>query len=69
MKMEKTDKFSLKNKYALVKPIHAMDFIELSPKGIATVINNISNILYQSPKKRCSHLFTKLLLLPRIRSS
>ena len=39
--------FSLKNKEAMDKPIHQIDFIKYSPSSLATINNNISNILSQ----------------------
>ena len=35
--------FSLKNKYAMDKPIHKIDFIKYSPSSLATINNNNSN--------------------------
>ena len=36
--------FSLKNKYAMDKPIHKIDSIKYSPSGLATIKSN--NKLY-----------------------
>ena len=36
--------FSQKNKYAMDKPIHKIDFIKYSPSSLATINNNNSNI-------------------------
>ena len=43
--------FSLKNKYAMDKPIHKIDFIKYSPNGLATVNNNNSNSSISLPKE------------------
>ena len=57
--------FSLKNKYALDKPIHKIDFINYSPSSLAT-INNIFKHFHHLPKRRCIYLFTKLISIIRI---
>ena len=43
--------FSLKNKYALVKPIHKIEFIKYSPNRLATVNKNNSNISISLPSE------------------
>ena len=43
--------FSLKNKYALDKPIHKIDFIKYSPPSIATINNNNSIICINIPRE------------------
>ena len=43
--------FSLKNKYAMDKPIHKIDFIEYSPSSLATINNNNSNISIIFPRE------------------
>ena len=43
--------FSLKNKHALDKPIHKIDFIKYSPNSLATVNNNKSNISVSLPRE------------------
>ena len=54
-------RFSLKSKYTLEKPIHKIDFIKYSPSSLATINNNNSKISISSPRKRCIHLFKKLI--------
>ena len=43
--------FSLKNKYAMDKPIHKIDFIKYSPSSLATINNNNSNISIIFPRE------------------
>ena len=43
--------FSLKNKYAMDKPIHKIDFIKYSPSSLATINNNNSNISILFPRE------------------
>ena len=43
--------FSLKNKYAMDKPIHKIDFIKYSPNSLATVNNSNSNISIIFPRE------------------
>ena len=43
--------FSLKNKYAMDKLIHKIDFIKYSPSSLATINNNNSNISIIFPRE------------------
>ena len=43
--------FSLKNKYAMDKPIHKSDFFKYSPSSLATINNNNSNISIIFPRE------------------
>ena len=43
--------FSLKNKYAMDKPIHKIDFIKYSPSSLATINNNNSNFPIIFPRE------------------
>ena len=43
--------FSLKNKYAMDKPLHKIDFIKYSPSSLATINNNNSNISISLPRE------------------
>ena len=43
--------FSLKSKYTLEKPIHKIDFINDSPRSLATVNNANSNISVSLPRE------------------
>ena len=44
--------FSLKNEYAMDKPIRKIDFIKYSPSSLATINNNnISNISISLPRE------------------
>ena len=43
--------FSLKNKYAMDKPIHKIDFIKYSPSSLATINNSNSNISIIFPRE------------------
>ena len=43
--------FSLKNKYAMDKPIHKIDFIKYSPSSLATINNSKSNISIIFPRE------------------
>ena len=43
--------FSLKNKYAMNKPIHKIDLIKYSPSSLATINNNNSNISIIFPRE------------------
>ena len=43
--------FSLKSKYALMKPVHKIDFIKYSPSSLATINNNNSNISVSLPRE------------------
>ena len=43
--------FSLKNKYAMDKPIRKIDFIKYSPSSLATINNNNSNISIIFPRE------------------
>ena len=45
---------SLKNKYALDKPIHKNDFIEYCPKSLATINNTTSNFSISLPREDAS---------------
>ena len=43
--------FSLKNKYAMDKPIQKIDFIKYSPSSLATINNSNSNIFIIFPRE------------------
>ena len=43
--------FSLKNKYALDKPFHKIDFRKYSPNALSTVNNDNSNISISLPRE------------------
>ena len=47
----KLELFSLKNKYAMDKPIHKIDFIKYSPSSLTTINNNNSNTSIFFPRE------------------
>ena len=59
---------SLKNKFALDKPLRKIDFKKYSPNTIATINNEKVKFFNPFAKSRRIYLFTKLLFMSRFRS-